>query len=546
MGTPLGQLLGRAGAWLVDLTIGGRVVRVTTAPGQISITAATGTAVYVPGLAPLSIPRTAGRLRSVALELTVTPPDFAELQARGQRLDFGSAIVRRWYGGQTLEQATVAISGRIGDVEYGDPMEPLSCTVFPDANDAGLVPSPSMRVDPATWPVRSSPYTTDQNIAGVAYPIVIGQPGGVTVPGVTDTPASPALLVETATPAVEYWSSRWLIAGHKVNAATVTLYDISGNTSGTATVVTSADALGLPVSYVQADSVSGYAVHAIAGHEYGVSWPTAGGALDDDGSALRGANKVISWLLRKWTRPGFRFDVGRQAAQSGALDAYLLDFAITSPTDPVAWIRQHLLPILPIEEVEGPDGLYFRAIRVAPRAADVVGHIDCSPDGPVTRASRLASRSTAVANRITLDYAMGGPQRRHLRRIIADGTQAAPADPALTDDRAVPLWLAEWSQTLFGVRDLEVSTAVITDDSTAGAVLAWLLRRYAVPRRTLQVVGDVTLDRYSVGDVVTVTASDLYLTSVLAIVREVEALDTAASLVLELDDDPTTIIRKVT
>ncbi len=546
MSTPLGQILGRAGAWLLDLTIGGRVVRVTTAPGGAAVTSsALGSLRYVGGLSDLSLPRSGGRLRSVSVELTVTPPDFAELQARGQRLDFGSAVVRRWYEGQTYEQARVYAIGRIVGVQYGSTDEPFSFTIIPDANEAGTIPAPDMVVDSVTFSTRGT-HEPDPNIVGTFYPIVVGTPG--VFEGLDNsalqTPATPGLLCEWAAGAVDSWTSRIMVAGHLVSAGTVTLHDLSAETSATATVSSGFDNLGRAFSYVQMDAVTGFVVGAVAGHDYGVSWTSGGGALDDDGTVLRGAGRVIAWLLRRWTRPGFRFDAARQSAQVGALDAYLLDFAITSPTDPLAWIRQHLVSILPIEEVEGPDGIYFRALRTAVRPGDAVGHIDCSPAGPVTRASRLASDASTIANRITLSYAMGGPQRRHLKRIVADASQASPSDPDTTDARGVPLWLCEWSQGLFGVRDLDVQTGVIGDDATANAVLSWLVRKYAVPRRRLQVVGDVTLDRYEPGDVVTVTASDLYLSGALAVVVEVEALDTAASLVLELDDDPATTTRR--
>jgi len=201
-----------------------------------------------------------------------------------------------------------------------------------------------------------------------------------------------------------------------------------------------------------------------------------------------------------------------------------------------SWIQANLLPILPMEWVDGPAGGYFRVIRWGASASDAVGHLDASPGAStqnVERASKVGS-SSQIFNEITFKFAVGGPQNLPRASVIVTASQRNPE--GITDTRIIPHPACAASQSLYGVLPLTIVSTVVHDPATAARMAVDLARELALPRRTLQISGGVWLDRFDPGDVITFSDSTIYVDAEVALVREKEVRGGEVRLVILLLD----------
>ena len=84
---------------------------------------------------------------------------------------------------------------------------------------------------------------------------------------------------------------------------------------------------------------------------------------------MRGAGEVLVQLIQWSGRP---VDLGRWAAAEPLLERYRLDFVIDAEVDVWEFIRTHILPILPLSIVSGPNGIAPVVWRYAPSTATPV------------------------------------------------------------------------------------------------------------------------------------------------------------------------------
>ena len=94
------------------------------------------------------------------------------------------------------------------------------------------------------------------------------------------------------------------------------------------------------------------------------------------------------------------------------------------------------------------------------------------------------------------------------------------------------------SQARYGVVEKTIDTVCVYDDATAGAILAWMARAYAFPRRT---VGYVVPSSYQLhkGQIVRLTDAKVNITDQLAIVAELQIDGTGTDAVsLLMIEDP--------
>ena len=120
--TARATLLGRDPIWLIEIDIGGQIVRAATE--QVEVTSAAGLAL----LFPAGLDEPDESQEEVAITLS-GGPDWAALRARGVWLERSRAVLRRWYDGQALETAEIVSDGELVEVEYGTRTEPLVATL---------------------------------------------------------------------------------------------------------------------------------------------------------------------------------------------------------------------------------------------------------------------------------------------------------------------------------------------------------------------------------------------------------------------------------
>lgn len=540
--TPRTQITGKLAYWLLDLEVGGRTWRYSTS--AVDVTDNDGNTIpYIEGLARVAY-TAAATASSVAITIS-SGEDWALVAARGIDLESGTATLRRWFDGQTLEEARLVLDGLVVKPQYGDTDEPLvfSLERLP-WEDTFLIPDATYAVDDNTWPSSAS-FTTDPAILGAYLPIIFGSPGyiGYTGGSAPITPASPGLLVDYTQSATLFRSSKLAIAGHEVRDTSVRVYDMSDDekpngVSEQLPVLHATDMLGRKIAYI--DYSSAVQVRLREGGEYWIAWsdPATGGGLynSDRTGVLRGAGDVILWWLDQSSLP---LDRGRMKVQSARLNRFNLDCYVYEPTTAYQWIMENLAPILPISYREGADGAWFAAWRYDATPQDSVMRLDADTEF-VTRESRITTSGLSdVRNEITLEYA---PRQgdRLLKRMTITG------DPDPDDGNQIGSYLCKLSQQRYGVQRHRLTTTVVVEDATAAAILGNLAQQLCLPRRRVTYSGPPDLEALEVGDVVTLNDAVVHITDQLALVEEIGVEDEMVSLNLLLLDSPLSRSRSTT
>jgi len=524
-------------AWtLLDLDVQGRVYRFTDAPETQRVTDAAGTTyAYTPGLSPMTLER---RVEAPTTSIGVTinaqqEVSWAKMVERGHSIDRAKVIVRRWYVGQVLDVADTYLRGVVVDPAWGNSTEPLTFTVQRLRRESGVIPTDDMLITTKTWPVTST-FTTDDAALGSWYPMVYGAPSAALTPG---------YLVEFK--AADLANSKLLIAGHRVAATTVTLHDVQGNQSGTTAVLTTTDLLGRTVSYVDFNTVT-FAPEE--GREYRIAWDQgtagAGQGYIEAGAGLDGMGEILSHLLKVWS--DMDLDDGRFAAAKSSLDEYRLAFTIVGQVNVWDWVED-ILSLAPCEWTESANGEYPALWKIDATRSDAVGHIDCTRvTGRYTRVGGIVSDGSKIANRLTLQYGVGGSQSRPQKSVTVGSGLNQFGEFSIADG-TIPNAFCALSERLYGRRSAPaVQTEIIDDPTTAGLIVRMWALLFALPRRSLQVSGDLSLDELPLNGVVTVTATDCNITNALGLVRGKRPDGDQMTIDVLLLDNPLTKARATT
>ena len=521
---------------LVDMEWAGTVYRL--ADDDLDISSDNGDIHYTSSIASVAIPQTVapldtvGEPQAIPVEILM-PVSVPDLVAQGHDLSSARCEVSRWCEGTDYEDRELLASGAVTKPEWGEEWESIRFSIQADVWD-----------DESLGPMDASAIVTGENWTyittltgewlGLPYPEIFGAPGKVDTSlystgvisgsGAVWVWANPVADIGGAGPVTtNVYGVVALLAGHHVSATEV-LMNTDAYPDGYRFKVTNGyDLVGHPVAFVNwyysagstpAD-VFAYDVTVVyswsSGSVYGlgnasidasfgtdelqgriyVGWrdatdATLGGRMD-----LRSAGDVLEYMLSKTHIP---LDYGRIAAAKPALQQYKIDCVVDAFVNPWEWIRDNLLPILPVSVVRGPRGLYFVAWRWDAVAADAILRIDTDEDPEVYRTTRLQSDTSKVKNQFSLEFAYS---YRNGTRIGKAELGTEPYDPAYPMRLFSPLCAASQMQlrnpdrTPRVIREALV-TSVIYDIPTAHAILRaradayalpWLPARYNVPRR---------------------------------------------------------------
>jgi hypothetical protein len=501
------EILGKRSRALLEVSFGGEPFRFHDGSGDLVVVDGAGNEhVYQAGMGPIT-PETSAELRmSESIEINAQPTGttWAREYARGTRFEHGDAVLRYHYDGQTLESARVILRGKVTSPSYGDPKEPLTFELKRRLRQSGMLPHPSMRVDPETWT-----GTIDPEILGATYPIIIGRPGKIS--GTAACPVTPALLVDFV--GTISFMNKWLVAGHECFPGTVTLHDITEGTSTTATISHEKDALNRTVAVI-----TGVGFGFALGNEYRVAWDgTAGGVLNDDRTApIEGVAEVARYFFQRWA-PSIAIDQARFISDGAELDGFKVGFALNEPDDAWSVVRGHLLDgPFPAEIGESNDGLYLRYVNLRARKTDVEWELFATPtDGRKNceRQGLIRAGSGRIINRVTIRYGVGGQDQRALRVVVLDRN-----DENNTDGRTLGSILATVSQEISRVGEE-------------------ILLQSALPRRQIVAVGNPELDAHEVGSIGEYSEDGVHMSGELVMLRAKTIEDaTVQNHLLVIDD----------
>ena len=527
-----GILLRYPAMWLFEVTVGGREFFFAERP-VVAVDERGRSRVYQEGLGSIVAGWASEGTpeRSIGIELDAAS-DWSALVAPGRSLERSPGRLLRWIEGALYETARVFLEGSCEGLQHGDELEPLSFGLTrASPPDSSPIPPARAAVDASTWPVRSG-WSTAASALGAGYPLVIGQPGSATVP------ASPAPLVETDHASLT--TDRALVCGGRVDAATVTVFDVTDAgawESQSLAVATTTDLAGRTVSYVEVGGE--FAVATDSTRRYEVAWTGGAGLLDPTtGRALRGAGDVLAWLFRTFTRTPF--DDAAFAASRSALNAYLVDTFVDQPISALE-LANSIAAMLPVDLRQGPNGVYYGLRRLEVRAEEAVASLsadrrEIERDGPVE------VRSGDLVNEVAVAYAPQGSGSTYTRRVIVTGqdradeldTQVRSAD----DARVLVTYRATLSQREHGLHAIEIELPHVHDDATARQVALDAITAQAFPRRGVRYRGGAELEAIQPDDVVLLTDSALGLADAPALVLDVVVGGPDLALDLLLYDDP--------
>lgn len=508
------ELRGYRLAWLVEVeTIAGTIRAATFAldlDTDAGVIRVPGTVETLDHQETLDLFTLQGEGEPLLVEMVAEGADVATLAASGHRIQGCQVRVsqlridRNGDAADDYKDRCEFVAGFAQDVEWG-PTSNGGCFLRFGVTAPGLVarakmPTKHQRISRATW---DTAFLSDADL--VAYPLVIGNPGRDTLDQDDCFPAARATWLSKQT------SYHTMCVGLGViEADSVRLFQKAGAREGvdvdvgyTWTVAggtaPSVDRRGQMLAVVDYN-IHGYQTGggSAIGDEYEppveegtddavfVSYPDGGGTMWR-GRLLQRATDVLAFVFES---ARVRYDEGALRAAGGVLDGYLIDTVVGESCDPLDWLRENLLPLLPVSIVPGPRGERVIAWRAHPSDADAVAHLDADADPTLEPAERLqeSAENGCSAVEIRYGYNARSDRYRYTRRVAAVAEDSTDYGAVEIRSNIAPTWRGFVSiRYATAGMDGHGITVTCTDTGVLGAT-------WTASSRTLAVTFDSLVD----------------------------------------------------
>lgn len=501
--------------------------------GQESVTVddgAGGTIVIIDGLLDLAdmtetldLWSTDSPRRSVPVEFDLGL-DVATLVEQGHDLAGCVAELAQLADGDAWTARRPFVRGRLQEPQYGAEYEGVRASIEQDvlASDETIDIASIEGEDVRAAMVATGLYIDVMLGAYLQYPwytrvapIIIGAPGGGTVPG---SKAGLSATMEEVSTGDEV--RVYMIAGHAVDDAAVTLTNTEDGTTCTATVLALTIA-GEVVSVALENTTTSTMTPM---QTPSVTWKVGGGGLlDETGGVLETAGDFIAWLLRLTQQ---QVDHGRVNAAREALRAFRVGTYLDESVSVADYIREAILDVVPVSLAVGPRGVYPYVWRWDATAEDAIAHLDVTEAPDIEREGVVTYEDgDRVVNTLQLLYQWNPQTESYSAEIWAVGDPAS-RPRGLRFGGFASLTRSYWSDPVlarsaarYGVKRETLETAVVADTLTAEHVLAWRSRRWALPSRVVEYGCAQRWGWIEPGDLVTVTDPELAWSERLCLVQ---------------------------
>ena len=544
---------------IVSVTYAGTVIRLSTADIDIVDAAEGVTYSYYPGIGEMTVSTAMEFLQSSAGALSVPvqavfPVNVAQLHAQGHQLARSPVEVAIWTEGTDYAARIVLARGTVSDPEWGEPTEPVAFSVEDAAKTSTVeVPGMTEQVDGYTWPNKVL-YLATQEL-GIAYPRVYGHPGASSTSMTTWVSGTQGLYVSYQSTSFELCV---IVAGHAVSTPYIWLSTDQTTTARQFKVERYIDSRGQAVSgvpyfpnpldalnteYTDADGQYVYGFGSTLAAVSGITSATADSPIPlfctwkDYVDASRGglSPKAGDVILDMLQLAGMAVDYGRMTAAAGLLSAFRFDCVVSARVKPLDWLQAQILPLLPVSVDRSGDGASLIVWRYDATPEDATAVLDADSDAMIERATNISADSSDIINRWTMNYAYSVRTGQYCE-VATRGNQTVTADGVTTLGDQDAYCIA--SQARYGVVEKTIESVCVYDDATAGAILAWMARAYAFPRRTVGYVVPSSYQLYK-GQIVRLTDSRVSIADQLAIVAELQIDGTGTDAVsLLMIEDP--------
>lgn len=480
--------------WLLELHFAGKSFRWSSSNVTVTRRNPSDEYVYLLGIDPPEYEQVLDGIGSTSSERTSTvevlfPPEMsaAQLIAEGHEPTFATAELSLWRDGTYWEDRRVMLVGKVSGMEYGGAYEPVSLTIVEGVlEDASVITIP-ITTDTTRWP------TLPDGEEDFPCPIVIGQPGVYFHNGVEHyAPAVPACGV--AITGIPSGVTKVVFAGHHVDANDVVVFDAESG-ADFFTVDNTENTLGEKVSQVD---ISGVDLDR-NGSTYYVA--LLGDGLSYGGRVLTEIGDVCLWAL-SYTQ--MRVDQAAWEALAERTKGIKISTYIDETCQPLDWILQEILPLVPVSLVTGPQGLGPVWWNLSPEPKDVLAHFEVGKRS-IVRSGRVRVEEGEIVNHVRVE--VGVDERDSRPRVIAE----VGAD--YDDSGDTPIFgslHAAVSQTRYGRREIKLESRATWDRTTAETWAQWTLLHRALPRREITLEVGAEWLWLPLGAVVTVTDADLF------------------------------------
>lgn len=452
----------------------------------------------------------------------------AELVERGHDLAGCVAELAQLADGDAWTDRRPFVRGRLVEPQYGAEGEAVQASieqdVLSDESELRTVECAARDFALAAIAVTGHAYQEALSIsqgedteAAIVPPIVLGTPGAGVIPG---SIATRVRWFQDITSGDYYYY--WVIAGHAVDADTVTLRATDGS-SASFTVYKVTLSSGQTYSFVT-DNVDAAAPSWTNTTESAVVlWNNGGGLVDENFGPLRYAGDYVAWLLSLTEQT---VDHARVNAARELLKAFQIGTFLDEPVRVADYIREVVLDVLPISLMIGPRGVYPYVWRWQASPDDAVAVWDLADVPDIARDSLVTYEDAdKVTNTLQLRYGWRPRRDEYAYEMWAVGDPAA-RPRGLRFGGGASLSRSYWSDDVlarslvrYGVRSDALESAIVHDDLTATQVLAWRSRRWALPSRVVAYTCAQRWGWIEPGDFVLVTDPELAWSKRLCLVQ---------------------------
>lgn len=528
--------------WLLTITFAGQVWRLSSTRVEV-LTEAGESLAYLGGIDDIEYTdetdlfAEAPTLKSTSFDLA-WPGDVAALVALGHDLSAATGELALLRPGDLYEERAIRYTGYVSEPQHGEKGEPVALTLVEDSfEDVAEVPSPDMVVSEDTWSQAAD------SAEGLPYPIVFGQPGVFKKRSglVWKTTGAPALYVDTQTSPT---SARYvLVAGHATECGRdgdfVQVYNETFQEWATCQCSHAEDGLGRLVTLADISTLAGRVTDLDGdgaidpwtdAHTYWTQWPNAGAMLCHDRVAtVEGAGDLMAWML---AQASVRVDWGRVSVARDFLNRFKVSGYTDEVASPLRWLKDNLLPLIPVSLMASPDGIYPLVWRWDATARDAVADLVEGPRLRRADAIRFEGRDSVV-NDITIKFALSNVLDEYKRRRTITGDAKRVGDPDVLTNLH-----AQESQRRYGQRKATIETDIVYDTQTADLVLVWKSIAQGFARRVVTLTTGHAWGWLTPGDIVTYTDDGLYLDQQIGIVRSLTWTLSDLTLEVVLLEDP--------
>ena len=505
--------------WLLELTLGGVIYRfaseTTTIGSDDGPVLFHGTLSDVDFVSEMAFASEDFELPAASC-VVVFREDIAERIAQG--VDLGSATAElslfRKDSDDDLDDRQVVVSGRVELPSYGSLGEPVSLSIEADWLRRSLIkPDAEHVIGDFNHPFA------DENAQGMVYPMLFGNPGSQGFAG------SP-IYVYSVVGGGFLPTVKGLICGHRVTCSSINVVRVKAadaSVTTTAEVVqTDTDANGVLFSYVTltGDYAVGDSYFARFDVATGGAQPSPYNRMTQTFSLSQGsiegylqhAGEILRYLLHL---SGVKVDDGKTAAAAQLLSGYELDFFIGERVDVMDFIKSELLPLLPCSLRASSEGVYPVVWRYDATSEDAKAQL--TADRHIYRDGDVEYQQTEVANEITLRYRYNARFAKLRAQVTVTGD--------LNKNTGDFLWRNSYSVTSrsrYGARALDLETELVSSRATAGRIVNWMSRAYSAKHRTIRYRAPYKLAYLQIGDIVSITDSELYFDDQVVLVQSIE------------------------